>query len=475
MVDLTINGGAGEFLDPAVGMGAFTDVASFSNVNITACEIDQNIICELKEKTNYKMTLCAEDYLYKEFDIKFDYIVCNPPYNKFQEIANRDNLRDLFHKYYNIRMSGYSNLCVYFLVKSMNELKKNGRCCYIIPYEFMNTGYGKVIKEYLLKSKMLKTVFKFDYNMSLFDEAITTSCILLLENCNHGSVEFISVEDIDELKNNTFKNKKVYLNDELDPTEKWTKYFESANKKENKRYNNLVKLSHFGRISRGIATGANSYFALNKEMIDRYNLSEQVCLPCLIKSPDVQDIVITKKTFEMLSESNKKVYLFDGNKVACECDKAYIELGEKQNIHKAYLTSHRHPWYSIEKKEAAPILISVFNRNRIKIVRNEFGIKNLTTFHGLFVNNKDEKFIDLFFCYLLSPIAQELLYSSRREYGRGLEKFEPGDLHDADMLNLDIISDEDRKKVSEIYDEIKEKQALVRISELDGIFRKYFI
>ena len=64
-------------------------------------------------------------------------------------------------------MSGYSNLCVYFLVKSMNELNENGKCCYIIPYEFMNTGYGKGIKQYLLDSKMLKTMAKKYINAEL--------------------------------------------------------------------------------------------------------------------------------------------------------------------------------------------------------------------------------------------------------------------------------------------------------------------
>ena len=473
MVRLVLENGPHNVLDPAVGMGAFTRIISETDpdIDITACEVDPEMAANFKNENKYLYTLVEQDYLRCSFDKKFDAIICNPPYNRFQAIPNRNSLIEDFYSRYYVKMSGYSNLCVYFLIKSINELNENGKCCYIIPYEFMNTGYGKVIKQYLLDTKMLKTVIKFSNNLNLFSTAITTSCILLLENSEHSNIDFINIDNINELDDMQFTSRKSYSYPELSSSEKWLQYFDAP--EDGRKYNNTVKLSVFGRVSRGIATGNNSFFALNRSMIETHHLSDSVCLPCLTKAPDVKDVVFTKESFDRLLDADKKVFLFNGEKaVTCE-DKTYIKLGESLGVHKAYLTSHRSPWYALEYKEPAPILVCVFSRDKIKVIRNELGIRNLTTFHGLYLKNSSSEFADIMFCYLLTPLAQELLYHSRREYGDGLTKFEPNDLTKADMLDLSIITENDKGKILKIYDEIRKANSEVKIAELDSVFRKY--
>ena len=473
MVDLVLEKNSKTFLDPAVGPGVFPQIANERNpgLTITACEIDPEMIDRFKKENEYPHRLVEEDYLNCRFKEKYDAIICNPPYNKFQSIPGRENLIAEFQHRYHIALSGYSNICVYFLIKSINELKKNGKCCYIIPYEFMNTGYGVVIKQYLLDSGMLKTILKFDNSLNLFEEAITTSCIILLENKKHDRVELVNISDLEELRTGTFQNTKEYLYSELDPKEKWIQYFEAADARI--AYRNTVKVSAFGKVSRGIATGANSYFTLNHSMIENRSLSPGVCLPCLTKAPDVKDVVFTEAAFRRLSAMDKKVYIFDGERAETEADFAYIKYGEETDVDKAYLTSHRNPWYAIEDKKPAPILICVFSRERIKVIRNEMGIKNLTAFHGFHLAEPDEELANILFCYLLTPIAQELLYRSRREYGDGLTKFEPNDLTKAEMLDLRLLRTIDRQRILTIYEEIKQQNAEVKIEELDAIFRSY--
>ena len=472
MVTEASHKGAKAFLDPAVGMGAFTQCANKSTgLSITACEIDPIMIQKYHNANKYEANIICDDYLTHFFDHKFDCIVCNPPYNKFQDIENRETYKDIFQKQYSIKMSGYSNLCVYFLIKSINELNEYGRCCYIIPYEFLNTGYGKVIKEYLLKTQMLEKIIKFNHDTKVFDDAITTSCIIVLENTKHDKVEFISIGCIDELTSHNFDKIQSYRYNDLDPGEKWISYFDTTDKQTNME--NIVKVSCFGRVSRGIATGANEFFALSLSDIKTLKLSKDACIHCLTKSPDVNDVVVTDRTISELIKNNKKVFLFDGTLAKSTEDHAYIQYGEQCEYNNRYLTKNRTPWYSIENKKGAPILISVFNRNRIKIIRNETGVKHLTTFHGLYLNNTDPDFANLFFCYLITPFAQRLLYMSHREYGEGLDKFEPGDLTKANMLDLNVISKEDKRTIMTIYHTIKDTQKLQEIDKLDSIFKKY--
>lgn len=477
MVDSVFDEGVCTFLDPAVGTGVFSDIVSkkYKNIDISVCEIDESLCKNFKSKKTYSYKMYKSDYLQVEFKNKFDLIICNPPYNKFHEIENRKDIITLFRKKYGISLSGYSSTYIYFLVKSMNELNENGKCCYIVPYEFLNTGYGKIIKEYFLKTRMLKSILKFSNKLSLFDDALTTSCIILLENKHHSVVDFIHINDLNELKSHSQKNVVTYNYNELDPSEKWSKYFNENSIVES--FSNLVSVNTFGKISRGIATGNNNYFVLRKEKIDFYNLSEQVCMPCLTKSCETNFAVITKSAFNQMVNENKKVFIFNGENASCDEDYQYIKIGVEIGADKAYLTSHRNPWYQVEKKNPAPILVSVFSRNKIKFIRNEMLIHNLTSFHGFYLKDSynNDKFINIMYCYFLTPIAQKILYLNKREYGNGLDKFEPNDLNKAKMLNINILSDNDKEEVLQIYDKIKTLQTPTMIDELNVIFSKYLL
>ncbi len=473
MIKITMDDNKKTILDPALGMGAFTNIvhSRYENTLITGCEIDPTMIKNFRKSLTYSIDLIEGDYLKSELPSKFDAIICNPPYNKFQAIPERLELIQTFKEKYGIKLSGYSNYCIYFLVKSMNEMADNGCCCYIVPYEFLNTGYGKIIKQYLIDSTWLESIIKFSNTLKLFDEAITTSCILLLRKTFHSSVKFINIADIDELSDPlhlSCVNSIAYSI--LKPEQKWLKYFPDftvfaiSNK--------FIQIKEIGKVKRGIATGDNSFFSLNQEMITNFDLSQTVCMPCITKSPDIQSPILTASVFNDLVKKNKRVFLFEGEKATTTSDYNYIKKGENIGINKKYLTSHRTPWYQIENKDPAPILLSVFSREKIKIVRNEIKIKNLTSFHCLYLYNNTDSFANLLFCYLLTPTAQKILRMNKREYGEGLDKFEPNDLNNSYVLNLSILSSEDKEKVQSLYETLKENDLSV-IHDLDFIFSKY--
>lgn len=465
-------------LDPAVGEGIFLkhiDLNKTFPLKYVAYDIDNSMITKSSEIISDDVQYKNADYLLSDLDENPDIIICNPPYNKFQEIPNRNEYIETFQKKYNFKISGYSNLCVYFLIKSLFELKHGGKCVYIIPYEFLNTGYGKSIKKFFVETKLLKTIYKFDNNISLFDDALTTSCILVFEKQKHEKVDFVLIKSKDEIETENFKQIKSYLYCELNPEEKWNLYFENETSDE---YRNVIDFSKIARAKRGIATGGNAFFALNKEQIELYELSTNVLVKCICKSADIKKPIFSEDDFLKLYQSNKKVFLFDGEQAENQSDYDYIIYGEKHGYHKSYLNSHRNPWYLLEEKQVAPIWISVFNRDKLKIIRNETLSKNLTTFHGIYFLDEynSEKYINLFFCYLLTPFCQNLLLKSKREYGGGLDKFEPNDLNTAKILDLSIISNEDEVKIIELYNKIKKQEnenCSHIIAEIDKIFRVY--
>ena len=77
MVKWVLENNPRNVLDPAVGMGAFTQVVAEAhpNIDITACEIDPEMITNFKDENNYPCTLFEQDYLSCFFDKKFDAII----------------------------------------------------------------------------------------------------------------------------------------------------------------------------------------------------------------------------------------------------------------------------------------------------------------------------------------------------------------------------------------------------------------
>ena len=181
-------------------------------------------------------------------------------------------------------------------------------------------------------------------------------------------------------------------------------------------------------------------------------------LPCLAKASYARKHFFTNDDIEKLREADKPVYLLNATDLSDENLGKYIELGEKQGIHKRYLTSHRTPWYSLENRPPAPILVTVFNRTGLRFVRNEAGVYNLTAFHCVYLKPNIIPKVDLLMAYLITDVAREIFEDSRREYGGGLRKFEPNDLNNAFVVDLEKINPEHEKEILKLFYEFRDKE-----------------
>ena len=85
-------------LDPAVGNSIFFRMLKNNKIQKTGFEIDKDII----NFFNYDYNIIIDDYLLYDDNKKYDAIICNPPYNRFQAIDNRKEIKMFFLKNYNI-------------------------------------------------------------------------------------------------------------------------------------------------------------------------------------------------------------------------------------------------------------------------------------------------------------------------------------------------------------------------------------
>lgn len=107
----------------------------------------------------------------------FDVVVGNPPYVNLERIKKvSDQLAQLDFQTYSRR----GDLYCLFVERGLELLKHKGEFSFIMPNKWLQAGYGKGLRELMLK-KNLRTLIDFgDYQ--IFEGATTYPCIFFIEN-----------------------------------------------------------------------------------------------------------------------------------------------------------------------------------------------------------------------------------------------------------------------------------------------------
>ncbi|MDJ0730562.1 MAG: N-6 DNA methylase [Crocosphaera sp.] len=462
-------------LDPAFGLGVFYEEISKLNLqykwHFTAYEIDNKILRYLDNlKKNNNLTLFNQDYLASDINY-YDAILCNPPYMRFQKFINRHNILPKIEQQIGKKLVGYSNIASIFLIKALQQLNPDGRLAFILPFEFFNTGYGKEIKKTLIEKHLLKQIIIFANEKDIFPDATTTICILLCQNDrlkqNIKITNINNTQDIQAISNISEYYHYQLNNSQLPHHKKWTPIILSLIS-EQKIPEGFCKLSEYGTFKRGIATGANDFFALNKSKIDKLQINDNnICL-CITKSNLIKKPIFTNNDLELLVRQDKPIYCLNVKEINNQAVLNYIKLGEEKGYHQRYLTKNRKPWYKLEKREPAPILFGVFNRGRLKVIRNFTTAINLTCYHGFYANLFGKNLIDKLFIYLISDVGQNIIKMNKRSYGNNLDKFEPGDLNNSYCPNveqLNFMNEQEVNKIIEIVN-MDKKEAIIMSNKL---------
>ena len=455
-------------LEPAFGLGVFSRAILNHNkeIDIKGFEVDETIFDNAKQyfQDIENVNLLLQDYMYNDWKNKYDGIICNPPYFKFHDYDNKNILKEI-ETNLKCKLNGFTNLYTLFLLKSIHQLSKNGRCAYIIPSEFLNSDYGKLVKSYLIKSKTLRHIIVINFEENVFEDALTTASIILCANDNlTEKVQFSNIQSLQDLSKidevitkypNFLETEQTYNFSELNPEIKWKTYYQKQN---SIKFKNLVPFSTYAKVVRGIATGSNEYFTFNVSKAKEFNIDEQYLLPCICSAKDAKTSFFTIQDFEELKKCNKSIFLFNALNPNDKNINSYIQKGEDEEINKRFLTASRTPWYSLENRKPAPIWVSVFNRSGLRFIRNEANISNLTSYHCIYPKQTSlflEIHIDLLFAYLLTDTAKQIFDDNSRQYGNGLQKFEPNDLNKGMMLNLGLLDKQTVNKILELYKEYK--------------------
>lgn len=429
-------------IEPSVGMGvfysAFTDAFSDGG-RALGFEIDPhyyNPANEFWKGTNLEMR-CG-DFLSQKADEQFDILVANPPYVRHHHIGNetKSRLQNEVLRQTGIKISGLAGLYCYFIMLSAAWLKDGGLSCWLVPSEFMNVNYGEAVKRYLLHDVELLHIHRFKADDLQFADALVSSCIVVfrknIPSATH-EVRFTMGGTI----NSPEMDRNISVR-QLKANEKWTNLFT----KEYPANEPQARLGDFFTVKRGVATGDNDFFILDKETIARYEIPAEFLRPILPSPRYIKGDRIDSENGLPAVERQKFLFCcsLPENSLKERYPKVweYVSQGYERGVQKGYICSRRNPWYSCEEREPAAIVVPYMGRsetsNRLfRFILNDS--KAITTNVYLLLYPKPQYAMCLKDKAVLTEVWQELntiptetLSRNGRFYGGGLRKMEPKEL-----------------------------------------------
>ncbi len=435
MCQWALKGSPKRLFDPAFGLGAFFFAARgiAPEVSFVGIERDEKVLDHFyveHSTTNLRSLQLTQGDYFSTWGAGYPSIVGNPPYMRFQNFLDRDRVIPEIERRTGLKLSGYTNMSSAFLVKSLHELGAGGRLAYLMPLEFLNTGYGEVVKRALLDEGAIKALIRIEPEGEVFPNATTSVGIVLVhKNAVKDTVRFCTATTLSQLERDLTGVPGRSVNvEELDPSDKWLRHFDEP---QILNHSELVPTSLYGTFSRGIATGANEFFVVSRQEAAALHLPSTALRACITRSSQVQQALFTDANMKRLVENDERVFLIDLASSDNERINDYIAKGESLGFDKRYLTKTRKPWFKLESRQPSPILFGVFSRNGFKAVRNTSGAISLTCFHCFYPSLFGASLVDHLFLYFCSRTGQKILSREVRKYGDKLDKFEPHDLNRA--------------------------------------------
>jgi len=434
------------FLDPAIGTGSFYSALRRTfppQALADACgvEIDPPFADAAKSLWGASgLRIVPDDFTRVFPDRLYNLVLTNPPYVRHHHLdrADKERLKTLTADRFGLDISGLAGLYAHFLLLCDAWMAPGGLAIWLIPSEFMDVNYGATVKTYLTDHVKLLHIHRYCPSDVQFCDALVTSAIVVFEKSpapDHHQVRFSFGGPITD----PASSEMIALS-ALRQAKKWTGLSNGSTIAAEQSHT----LGDFFSIKRGLATGANAFFILERDEAIRKGIPREYLRPILPSSRHLVNAVIESEP-DGYPRLKKPLVLID-----CDLPEdtikqrhpdfwRYVEQGKKQGIHSGYLASRRTPWYSQEKRPPASFLCTYMGRqgsdgNPFRFFWNKSQATAANVYLLLYPKGEMKAAMaarpdlyPLIFSHL-QALTGEHLIKEGRVYGGGLHKMEPKEL-----------------------------------------------
>lgn len=428
-----------DILEPSAGDGVFIESlvdGHYEYNSVTAIEIEKEEATKVKKIPAKNLSVLVQDFhrYCNNTNAKYDIIVGNPPYIRYQYFKKEQQLEaeKIFDRN-NIKYSKLMNSWCAFVVGCTNLLKENGKLGFVLPAELLQVSHAKLIREFLIKNYEKISIVSFK---KLVFDAIQQDVVLLL--CQKGNslphIEYIESEDDKSLKDiDLYKLKNPIKN--IHNSSKWTNYFLEQKEldflEEIKNRKDLFKVKDLADVEVGITTGANDFFTVNKSIIEEYNLSKYAH-PLIGRSVLVDGITFNIKKLAQNIDNNSKasILLFpkmkelEKNKTALK----YIKYGTQEGFADGYKCRIREEWQIIPSISLSNAFFSRRNNKYARMILNEANAYTTDTMHRVHIKEDVNK--KAFVASYYNSLSFCFVELEGRSFGGGALELMPSEVAD---------------------------------------------
>jgi hypothetical protein len=304
---------------------------------------------------------------------------------------------------------------------------------WVLPGAFLQADYARPIRAFLADSFSRVAAIVIRERIFLDAGADEETVILLADGYKappSGHIELGQVETLDALKQliadwdarewagNKSNVRPAALN--LSPAEG-----DILNRLE--CLPDCVSLGDVASIQIGLVTGANDFFVLGKDGLEKAGLLEEDCTPILAKFLAAPGVSFSLTDHLSFLKGGGKGYLVDSNgQCGNERIQAYLETFPLGRRTETSTFKKRKIWSKPDDGRVPDAFFPVMHHWGPRLVLNPYGFTNTNTIHRVYfseaVDNVSRKLIAISLLTSFSQLSAELV---GRRYGSGVLKHEP--------------------------------------------------
>lgn len=318
----------------------------------------------------------------------FDAVVGNPPFVRYQFVP-KSYLKpiEVLGRNIGVAFRGVSNLWIPMLVGSLSRLRVDGSMSLVVPAEIFTGLSAGDVRSWLLKNFDNLRVDSFA--PGAFPNVLQEVVVLSGSRTQESSQLTVDSKNVQFVEHDSLGHVRRWQHQIPNTTEGWTRYLLTPDQlgalEEAKSVKSVQAFSNVAKLEVSIVTGANDYFSVDEDTLERFNLRAWA-KPLLPRVRHVKGLVYTGEDHAVTIQKGAKAWLlhFSGehpDPLEVEGAMNYIRSGEARELNKRYKTSIRVPWYRVPSVWAGKLMLSKRSHWFPQLILNEAGVLTTDTIY----------------------------------------------------------------------------------------------
>ena len=435
-------------LEPSCGDGVFFPhlAAHLANPTITGFELDP---LEAKKASDRALsfhlvntTVNNSDFLgcaiaaLTNRSTSFDAVVGNPPFIRYQYLPSQfqSNAEHIFHLQ-NCKFTKHTNAWVPFVLASLAMLKPGGRLAMVVPSELIHVGHAQSLRTYL--GAHCSRLVIIDPEELWFPGTLQGAVILLAEK-KFDPQDFSQGLGIYPVRGRSFVNKdpevifqQPHVMNGKTVEGKWTRALLTPAVRELLdllvEENRVARFDELAKVDVGIVTGANNFFLVTDDVIERFGLHKWV-QPMFGRSGHCPGVIYDEKQHRENAANGKPTNFLWFQDTSVEAEplaKSYIKRGELDRLHTRYKCRIRTPWYTVPSVYSTEVGMLKRSHNAPRLIHNQYRALTTDTAYRITLQTIEPETLVFSFVNALTALSAEI---EGRHYGGGVLELVPSEI-----------------------------------------------